>query len=114
MVIHIKRNKKQCNINIFSNSEAIIKFSDGEIHEDEKLKCYMSCVFHQAKVVDDEGHLHLEKLAVGIEQFDAEVQQIALAMGKKCLTPEGNTPCETAFWYHKCWKTADPKHYFLI
>lgn len=27
--------------------EAIIKFSDGEIHEDEKLKCYMNCVFHE-------------------------------------------------------------------
>lgn len=95
-------------------AEAIKKFSDEEIHEDDKLKCYMACVFREGKVVDDEGHLHLEKLAVGVEQFDAEVQSIAINMGKKCLTPEGNTPCDTAFWYHKCWKTSDPKHYFLI
>lgn len=31
--------------------EAIRRFSDNEIHEDEKLKCYMSCVFHETKVV---------------------------------------------------------------
>lgn len=91
--------------------DAIKKFSDGEIHEDEKLKCYMSCVFHEAKVVDDEGHLHLEKLSAGIETLDEETQSIALQMGKKCLTPVGDTHCETAFWYHKCWKTADPKVY---
>lgn len=47
----------KCNL-IFLNSffeflllEAIKEFSDGQIHEDEKLKCYMNCVFHEAKVV---------------------------------------------------------------
>lgn len=109
-----------------------MKFSDGEIHEDEKLKCYMNCVFHEGHVVDDAGELHLEKLAEGVEMLGPEVEAIALAMGKKCLKPVGDTQCERAFWYHKCWKTADPKvrsanlkliinfiffcfqHYFLI
>lgn len=31
--------------------EAIKEFSDGKAHEDEKLKCYMNCVFHETKVV---------------------------------------------------------------
>ena len=31
--------------------EAIKKFSDEEIHEDEKLKCYMNCIFHETNVV---------------------------------------------------------------
>lgn len=31
--------------------EAIKEFSDGQIHEDEKLKCYMSCIFHETNVV---------------------------------------------------------------
>lgn len=94
--------------------EAIKKFSDGAIHEDEKLKCYMSCIFHEGKLVDDDGHLHMEKLSAGIAQLDAEVQDIANAMKTQCMKPEGNTHCETAFWYHKCWKTADPRHYFLF
>lgn len=33
------------------SEEAIKEFSDGQIHEDEKLKCYMNCIFHEAKVV---------------------------------------------------------------
>lgn len=69
----------------------------------------MACVFQEADVVDAEGHLHLEKLANGLDNLDKEVQDIAMAMGKKCLRPEGTTPCETAFWFNKCWKTADPK-----
>lgn len=31
--------------------EAIREFSDGQIHEDEKLKCYMNCIFHEVNVV---------------------------------------------------------------
>lgn len=33
------------------SEEAIVEFSEGKIHEDEKLKCYMNCVFHEVKVV---------------------------------------------------------------
>lgn len=71
----------------------------------------MSCIFHEAKMVDDDGHLHLEKLADGLDSLalDKELHEIALNMGKKCMKPEGNTNCETAFWYHKCWKSVDPK-----
>lgn len=89
--------------------EAIREFSDGEIHEDEKLKCYMSCVFHEADVVDDKGDLHLEKIQTHIEKLDQEIQDIAYQMGKKCLRPVGDNVCERAFWYHKCWKTASPE-----
>ncbi|XP_063709574.1 general odorant-binding protein 83a-like isoform X2 [Culicoides brevitarsis] len=91
--------------------EAIKEFSDGQIHEDEKLKCYMNCVFHEAKVVDDNGDVHLEKLH---DMLPDSMADIALHMGKRCLYPKGDTLCERAFWLHKCWKTADPKHYFLF
>lgn len=94
-----------CSIQI----EAIKEFSDGEIHEDEKLKCYMDCLFKEAKVVDDNGELHMEKLATHIERLDEEIQLIAIHMGRKCFKPKGDNQCERAFWYHKCWKTADPK-----
>nr|AXS77544.1 odorant binding protein OBP12 [Sitodiplosis mosellana] len=94
--------------------EAIREFSDGEIHEDEALKCYMDCLFKEARVVDENGELHLEKLATHIEKLDEEIQMIAIRMGKKCLRVKGENQCERAFWHHKCWKTADPKHYFLL
>ncbi|XP_037028893.1 general odorant-binding protein 83a-like [Bradysia coprophila] len=105
---------EKCVKEIGVSKEAINTFSDGEIHEDEKLKCYMNCVFHEAHVVDDDGELHLEKLVEGIELFGEEIEKIFLNMGKRCMKTQGATQCERAFWYHKCWKTADPKHYFLI
>lgn len=74
----------------------------------------MNCIFHEAKVVDDNGEVHLEKIQVHIEKLDAELQEIAMNMGKKCLKPEGETQCDRAFYYHKCWKSADPKVKFLI
>lgn len=69
----------------------------------------MNCIFHEARLVDDNGELHLEKLAAGIERLGPEVNEIALNMAKKCLKPEGANLCEKAFWYHRCWKQADPK-----
>lgn len=90
-------------------AEAIKQFSDGEIHEDANLKCYMQCIFVEANAVDEHGEVHLEKLQVHIEDLDREIQNIAINMGKKCLYPEGETLCDKAFWFHKCWKTNDPK-----
>lgn len=99
---------------LFQITEAIREFSDGEIHEDEALKCYMDCLFKEGKVVDENGELHLEKLATHIEKLDEEIQAIAIQMGKKCLKVQGANQCERAFWYHKCWKSADPKVIFIL
>lgn len=40
-----------CVAKIGVTEEAIKEFSDGKHHEDEKLKCYMNCIFHETKVV---------------------------------------------------------------
>lgn len=66
-------------------------------------------MFEEAKVLDDKGEVHLEKIATHIEKLDKEIQDIAMNMGRKCLRPQGDTQCERAFWFHKCWKTADPR-----
>ncbi|XP_055305303.1 pheromone-binding protein-related protein 6-like [Sitodiplosis mosellana] len=95
--------------------EAIKEFSDGEIHEDASLKCYMYCVFELLELMNDKGQLFVMRLADHIESnYDDEIQTIALNMGRKCLRPEGDNNCERAFWYHKCWKSKDPVHYFLF
>jgi hypothetical protein len=60
--------------------------------------------------VDNDGNVHLEKLH---EALPDSMHDIALHMGKRCLYPQGDNLCEKAFWLHSCWKTADPKHYFL-
>ncbi|XP_055524379.1 general odorant-binding protein 83a-like [Wyeomyia smithii] len=90
---------------------AIKRFSDVEIFDDdEKLKCYMDCMFRKTNLTDEKGELHFGK---ALEYVPQELEDIALKMGVKCTKPKGKTLCERAFWIHKCWKTADPVHYFL-
>nr|ALZ41678.1 pheromone binding protein-related protein 3 [Liriomyza sativae] len=92
------------------SEEAIKEFSDGEIHEDEKLKCYMNCLFHEINVVDNNGDVHMEKL---FETVPREYRQKLMDMSQNCIHPEGDTLCHKAWWFHQCWKKADPVHYFL-
>lgn len=54
----------------------------GEIHEDPALKCYMHCLFVEAKAVDEHGEVHLELLQLHIDNLDREIQDIAIHMGK--------------------------------
>lgn len=91
-------------------ADAIKRFSDQEIHEDDNLKCYMNCLFHKAGVVDDKGEFHYVK----IQDFLPEsMHLITLNWFKRCLYPQGDNLCEKAFWLNKCWKERDPVHYFL-
>ncbi|GAB0088167.1 Pheromone-binding protein-related protein 6 [Sergentomyia squamirostris] len=91
--------------------EHIKEFSDGVEHiEDDALKCYMNCLFHEFEVVDDTGHVHFEKL---FDRLPESMRDIALPIIKNCMEPVGANLCEKAYWLHKCWKTQDPRHYFL-
>lgn len=90
----------------FVLAAAIKEFSDGEIHEDEKLKCYMNCFFHEIEVVDENGDVHLEKLYATIP---LSLRDKFFDMSKGCIHPEGDSLCHKAWWFHQCWKKADPK-----
>lgn len=97
----------------FQNSSIILaikEFDSGMIHEDENLKCYMLCLFEKAGFLNDAGDLHIQRLIEHIEDnYSDEVQDIAMNMGKRCLRTQGDNQCERAFWFHKCWKTSDPR-----
>lgn len=87
-------------------TEAIKEFSDGEIHEDEKLKCYMNCLFHEFEVVDDNGDVHLDTLFHSIPH---SIRDKVIGMSEHCTDPEGDNLCQKAWWFHQCWKKADPQ-----
>nr|AKB92821.1 odorant binding protein 2b [Zeugodacus tau] len=100
-----------CVAKIGVTEEAIKEFSDGDVHEDELLKCYMYCVFEETDVLHEDGEVHLEKI---LDSLPESMHVIALHMGKKCLYPKGDNKCERAFWLHRCWKEADPNQYLPI
>lgn len=86
-------------------TEAIQRFSDVEVHENEPLKCYMNCLFHEFKMVDDDGEAHFEKI---LGRLPESMQKMAKQMLAKCEHPQGDNLCERAFWLHKCFKEVDP------
>lgn len=112
-VLHVVRQKTKTIADSFAYflpPDAIKRFSDQEIHEDDNLKCYMNCLFHKAGVVNDKGEFHYVK----IQDFLPEsMHLITLNWFKRCLYPQGENLCEKAFWLNKCWKERDPVHYFL-
>ncbi|XP_055586877.1 general odorant-binding protein 83a-like [Uranotaenia lowii] len=91
---------------------AIARFSDEDVFEDdEKLKCYMQCMFIKGKFTDANDEVDLMKI---LDSIPPNFEAIYLGMGSKCTKPKGKTQCDRAFWYHKCWKMADPVHYYLV
>lgn len=86
-----------------------MEFDSGRIHDDASLKCYMYCLFKESGMIDDKGEIYLGKLIDHVDQnFDSETKSIAYKMGKRCLGTRGDNMCEKAFYYHRCWKNADP------
>lgn len=74
----------------------------------------MYCLFEQEQVLDDKGELDMMKVIDRLDDLDVSVQNIILNMGRRCVRPpRGKDKCERAFWYHKCWKAADPIHYYI-
>lgn len=60
-------------------------------------------------MVDENGDVHLEKIHTHVDKWDEEIRLIAKNILSQCTHPVGDNLCEKAFWFHKCWKTADPK-----
>ncbi|XP_049532400.1 general odorant-binding protein 83a-like [Anopheles darlingi] len=103
---------KQCIAETGVSVAAVKRFSDEDVFEDDqKLKCYMECMFRVSNLTDSKGEVHLGKL---LETIKPEFEDLALRMGAKCMKTKGKDLCERAFWYHKCWKMSDPVHYYLI
>lgn len=91
--------------------EAITHFSDCHVDDinenDEKLKCYMHCLFHKFE------HYELSREVDELDFFTTDEVTILLDMGEKCENFEYNNEhdekCEYAFKLNKCWKFVNPE-----
>lgn len=90
---------------------AITTFSEGAVHADAQLKCYMACVFEETDMYGANGEVHLESVYNALPD---SMKDVALKMGLACLKVRGEGRCERAFWLHSCWRRIDPVHYFLV
>ncbi|XP_058061938.1 general odorant-binding protein 83a-like [Anopheles bellator] len=114
LIVH-KPASEKCIAQTGVSAAAILRFIDAEPAdndgEDPKLKCYMDCLFRTLDLTDTKGEVHLGKL---METIKPEFESVQLRMGSRCTKPKGKDLCERAFWFHKCWKMADPVHYHVI
>jgi hypothetical protein len=88
--------------------DAIKRFSDGPVafDDDEKLKCYMHCMFHETGMLQDNGDFHFVKM---LEKVPTDLLTIVMRMGRNCMKITGDNGCERAFSLHRCLKQQDPK-----
>ncbi|XP_063387196.1 general odorant-binding protein 83a-like [Cydia fagiglandana] len=90
-------------------------FSKGTMVDDEKLKCYMKCIFLEFQVLDETtGHFRYERMLAALPQ---EMKSIAYEMGRNCIHFKGEGAanlCQVSYDLHRCWQQADPEHYFLM
>ncbi|XP_061393484.1 general odorant-binding protein 83a-like [Musca vetustissima] len=94
------------------SEDAIKEFSDGEIVENDELKCYMHCIFQEMHVVDDNDEMDYNKLK---SHLPAEMEDFVVNILNVCEShvPQGANQCERSWSWHMCFKTTDPVHYFL-
>lgn len=67
------------------SEEAIKEFSDGKIHDDEKLKCYMGCIFEQIEVVCASDHL--KKVEKFYDSRTFRLTMTAMSTSRSSTTP---------------------------
>ncbi|XP_055524378.1 pheromone-binding protein-related protein 6-like [Wyeomyia smithii] len=95
------------------SEDSIARFNGPEVFDDdERLKCYMECLFRNFNVTKPNGDVDLIEVYHAIPK---ELNSVALKVLNKCRDiADGSTRCERAFSLHKCWKQTDPLHYYLF
>lgn len=66
----------------------------------------MNCLFHEFEVVDDNGDVHLDTLFHSVPH---SIRDKLIGMSEHCTHPVGDNLCDKAWWFHQCWKKADPQ-----
>ncbi|XP_073950523.1 general odorant-binding protein 83a-like [Choristoneura fumiferana] len=106
---------EKCEANTGVDKGLVDQFSKGTMVDDDKLKCYMKCIFLEFQVLDETtGLFRYEKMLGLIPQ---EMKSVAYEMGRNCIHFKGEGGadlCQVSFDLHRCWQKADPEHYFLM
>nr|AXY87869.1 odorant binding protein 10 [Subpsaltria yangi] len=92
--------------------EALItQTQDGSFAEDDKLKCYMKCVFSQLAVLSDDGEIDAEAFAALLPD---NMVEHGTKMIEVCKGVGGANGCEVAFNLNKCFYEFNPAEFMLI
>nr|ALR72508.1 odorant binding protein 20 [Colaphellus bowringi] len=93
-----------------ATEDMIVNARNGDFSEDNKLKCYMKCVFEELGVLDDDGKVDIDGI---LAMLPDEYKDVATTVFNKCGTQAGTDVCDAIFQTHKCYYAANSEHYFL-
>ncbi|XP_018576270.1 general odorant-binding protein 83a-like isoform X1 [Anoplophora glabripennis] len=100
----------QCLSDSGVNEELISKAQKGEFEEDEKLKCYMRCIFDETGLFGDDGKIDVEGM---VSMLPDEIKEPFAPTVRKCGGLVSGSPCEQSFKMYKCCFDEAPQYYFL-
>lgn len=90
------------------SEDSIARFNGPDIFDDdEKLKCYMDCMFRKFNVIKPDGEVDMIEV---YHKIPKQLKSVALIVNNKCRAAvDGSSHCERAFSIHKCWKQMAPE-----
>nr|AXO78382.1 odorant binding protein 4 [Xylotrechus quadripes] len=92
------------------SEDVLIRARKGDFDDDDKLKCYMRCLFQQLEGLDSDGKVKIDHL---ITHLPDEFRDALTPIIRKCGVLVGSNECETAFMFCKCSFDQDPSLFFL-
>nr|AHA39268.1 odorant-binding protein 3 [Monochamus alternatus] len=100
----------QCLSDTGANEDLISKAQKGEFTEDEKLKCYMKCIFDETGLFGDDGQIDIDGM---IAMLPDEIREPFSPTVRKCGGLLSGSPCQQSFMLYKCCFDEAPQYYFL-
>ncbi|XP_023014266.1 general odorant-binding protein 69a [Leptinotarsa decemlineata] len=100
----------ECTSQTGVSEDLIVNARNGDFSEDNKLKCYMKCIFEELGALEDDGSIDVDGM---IAILPDEIKETATPIFTKCGTQAGVDVCDAIFQTHKCYYAGNPQMYFL-
>ncbi|CAH0552185.1 unnamed protein product [Brassicogethes aeneus] len=108
----VKTLHETCIKEVGVDEEIVNKVIDGNLSEDDKLKCYMKCVMVEGGVMDEKGETNTEAF---VELLPESLKEAHRESFTKCSAKADNDDlCEKAFEIVKCSKEEDEDNFFFF
>nr|QHN69066.1 odorant binding protein 9 [Sirex nitobei] len=107
----VAEDKKRCMDEHKVDQATIDKADNGDIPNEQNIKCYMHCMMESFSVVDEDGEIE-EETFVGFlpEQFQTKARQSLSA----CANKGGADPCDKLYNTMMCFIPLAPELWYVL
>ncbi|KAF7996739.1 hypothetical protein HCN44_002385 [Aphidius gifuensis] len=102
--------RKICLAESGTTNEMVNEVGLGKFTEDDKLKCYLRCLFDQFRLMTPKGLNFKGFLALS----PPNMKEKAVVMVEKCKETKGTDSCDLAYNINYCFYKTYPVEFFII